>query len=154
VSERPEGETGAAAADTTGAAPVEWRFDPWRERPRAAALGVGASLGMAALVLAMGEHPLITAVLALVGAAALSPVFTPARCRLDDDGAARRGPWGWERRAWAEIRRALLGPGGLMVSPFARPSWLDPYRGLVLPLPRGDARVRAAVAAQLASHGF
>lgn len=155
MSERVEGERDAAPAATPGATPpVEWRFDPWRERPRAAATGVGAALGMAALLAALGEHPILIGVLTLAAVAALAPAFIPARCRLDDDGAARRGPWGWERRAWAEIRRAILGPGALRVSPFSRSSWLDPYRGLVLPLPRADARLRAAVADRLAAHGF
>jgi len=133
---------------------VEWRFNPWRERPRHASFAVAAALLMALLVVSMGEGPIVTLALSLIGVAALAPVFVPARCRLDDDGAARSAPWGWERRSWDVIRRAVLRPGALLVSPFSRPSWRDPYRALVLPMPRDDEALRAAVAARLASHGF
>lgn len=141
-------------AASAAAPPVEWRFNPWRERPRHASVALAAALAMALVVVTLGEGPVLTLALSLVGVAALAPVFTPARCRLDDDGAARSAPWGWERRRWDVVRRAVLRPGALLVSPFARPSWRDPYRALVLPMPRGDAALHAAVAAQLASHGF
>jgi len=114
-----------------GAAGVEWRFEPWRERPlrAAAALTVG--------------------VLAL-----LAPAYLPIACRLDDQGVARRIGWGWERRGWEAVRRARLDEQGVYVTPLRAGGPLEPFRGLMLPLPRRpDPELLAAVRAGLHSHG-
>ena len=73
--------------------------------------------------------------LSLAAIASLSPALSPAVCRVDGSGLGRRGPFGWSRRAWGEVRRVAFGRSSVLVSPFSRPHWLDPYRALVLPLP-------------------
>ena len=83
----------------------------------------------------------------------LSPLIVPQRCRIDAGGVAVRGAFGWERRAWSEIRRARLGAGGVLVSPFARARRLDAFRSLYLPVPAaGRARLETAVRAHLLRH--
>jgi hypothetical protein len=74
---------------------------------------------------------------------------------VDDDGVARRGPLGWERRRWSDLKRAALKRGGLSVSPYARRHWLDETRGLFLPLPTAfrDA-LTPSIAPHLQRHGF
>jgi len=135
--------------------PLEWSFNPWRDRPLAAAAAALMTLGMCLLVASLSEPALVRAVLVLALLGTLSPVLSPARCRVDEQGVHMRGPFGTARRRWSELRRAAPRPAGLLVSPYARPHWLDPYRGLLLPLPtRGREDLLAALRGRLEEHGL
>jgi len=118
----------------TGAT-VVWAFDPWRERPRMAALAGACALAMCVLVLALRLPFVLAAALCVVCVTAFAPALSPFECRLDRAGAARRGPLGWERRRWSDVRRAEAVPAGVLLSPYAARHWLDGPRGLLLPLP-------------------
>ncbi len=139
-------------------ATVEWTVSPWREDPARAALAVLAALllGLLAAWLLAGERFLATLMgLAVLGV--LAPGMTPIACRVDDDGVARRVLFAWHRRTWPEIRRARLSANGLFVSPFARRSRLDRFRGLYLPVPRRTARAEALLEAlrqEVQRHGL
>jgi len=142
----------------TTAAPTEaavvWLFDPWRERPRAAWGGAAASLALCALVVAARLPFVFATALCVAVIASFSPVVTPVACRVDRDGVARRGLFGWERRAWASVARLERVHGGLLASPFASPHVLDRTRALLLPLPasRRDA-LRIAAESFRGRHG-
>jgi hypothetical protein len=135
--------------------PLEWGFNPWRERVGASALaGVGA-FGLCLGVLSLDLALLPSAGLCLAVVSALAPVLAPARCRVDRDGVSRLGPFGWARREWAAIRRGVTGDAGLLVSPFARPHWLDVHRALFLPFPASQRLPLAEeTARRLALHGL
>ena len=128
----------AAGLAPTLAPVLEWSFNPWRDRPRAALAAALITLGMGLLIASLDEPPLVRLLLGLVVLGALAPVFAPARCRVDVDGVEVRGPFGTGRRRWDELRRVSSRPAGLLVSPYARPHWLDAYRGLFLPAPARD----------------
>jgi hypothetical protein len=130
---------GALAHAPESAPPVEWSFNPWRERPGRAGVAAGVAVAMCVAVAALGIPMLVTLGLCLATLGALSPAFSPSRCRLDDAGAGRRGPFGWERRRWSEIRRAHAGRRAIVLSPYAHPHRLDAFRALVLPLPTRTA---------------
>lgn len=149
-------QSGAIPSQALPPEPVlEWKINPWRERPGAAALAAVLALGLCVLVIQARQSFVLTVALCLAGAGALAPAIAPQRCRLDADGAARRGPLGWERRVWGELRRAAIRGAGVFVSPYARRHWLDPYRGLMLPLPeRGRAELVQEVRGILARHGL
>ena len=117
------------------AAPVEWTFDPWSERPVVAAVAALAVLAMW-LVIAGARLPLLLAVgLGAFAGAPLLPAVIPAACRIGADGAERRGLIVRQRRAWADVRRVEDVPIGLLLSPFRERSWLDSTRALTLPMP-------------------
>jgi hypothetical protein len=135
--------------------PVEWAFNPWRERPGLAAFSATIVLGICLLVAGARESLILTAALCLAAAGAFAPALAPWTCRMDDQGAARRGPLGWERRAWSELRRAVQRPAGVFLSPYAARHWLDPYRGIFLPIPsRGRESLGASVRRHLERHGL
>lgn len=143
----------AASADAAAGDPLEWTFQPWRERPVRAALAAAAALGLCTIVLGLGLAPLTALLLCVVTVSALAPVFVPSRCRIDESGVAVRGPGGWTRRAWRDVRRARSGPRGLRVSPFSGRHRLDPWRGLFLPFPAAQAdTLERAVRTRLAGH--
>ena len=116
---------------------VEWTVSPWRENRGRAALALMSALLLWILAarLLPGEA-FLTSLLGLAVLGALAPGMAPMQCRVDGGGVGRRLLFAWERRSWAQIRRARVGTTGLFVSPFARPCRLDRYRGLFLPVPR------------------
>lgn len=133
-------------ATPTGAA-VVWYFDPWRERPRTAALAALAALLLCALVVAARLPFVLAAALCVACIASFAPALSPVECRLDAAGVARRGWLGWERRAWPDVRRVVNVPAGVRLSPFATPNALDATRALLLPMPGGRRdELREAIA--------
>lgn len=147
----PGGHAGTPAA-------MEWTVSPWRERRARAALATSAALLLWLLVvwLLPGER-LLSTLLGLAVLGALAPGMTPTRCRVDGTGIARRALFAWDRRAWPEIRRARVSAAGLFVSPLARRSRLDRFRGLFLPLPRDGAAAAPLLEAlrqEVARHGL
>jgi len=142
-----------AAAVAPASEPLEWTYQPWRERPGRAALAATGALGLCLVVLGLGLAPLTALLLCVVSVSVLAPVFVPARCRIDAAGVAVRGPGGWRRRAWGNVGRARSGPHGLLVSPFSRRHWLDPWRGMFLPFPAAQAAtLERAARVRLAEH--
>jgi hypothetical protein len=133
----------------SAASALEWSFNPWRDRPARAFAALGFAIGMALLVGALGESLLLRLGLGLAAVGALAPMLIPARCRVDGHGVMRRDPLGTSRRSWSELKRGVAAPAGFLVSPYARPHWLDLYRGLLLPMP---PRRREALLADLVPH--
>lgn len=135
--------------------PVEWSVDPWREFPLKAIAGFLAAISLALLAVRTMPAPLAGWALALALLAVLGPAYLPMRCRVDDSGIARRLGLGWERRAWGDIRVARLGARALYVSTLRNGGPLEPFRGLLLPLPRSRAdELRPVLSAALAAHGI
>lgn len=152
---------------------LEWTLNPWREHSRATMAGSVLVTALLALVAAfpetVGVPPVALAVLLLMVGGSLGPVWWPSRFRLDDAGIAARQPFVWRRIPWSDVRRASFQPGrpggwlglgrapeSLFVSPLARPSRLDAYRGMHLDLPAGAARdaLVAELGRRLSSHGL
>ena len=147
--------TGAPGARGAAGQIIEWTYNPWRERPGAAAAAGVAALGLCLVATRMGLSPIVTLALCLGVVGALSPLLTPVRCRLDEEGVALHGPLGWTKRGWEQIRRGSLARGGLLVSPYAKRHWLDGTRGIFLPLP-ADSRISLLdrIQPRLVDHGL
>jgi len=133
---------------------VSWTFDPWRERPRAAAIGALAVLAFW-LAIVWLRFPLgIAVALGGMAAAPLLPAFVPAACSVSPAGASRRGLLVTVRRAWRDVRRIDDVPVGLLLSPFARRGWRDATRALTLPMPAPRrAELRGLVRGLWGAHG-
>ena len=140
----------AITSDTTSR-PVEatlaqWTYDPWRERPRVAWVAALSALALCLLVLAAHEPFLIALSLCLFCVGSFAPALAAVEVRLDAQGIARRGLFGWERRAWRDVRRIDELPAGLLLSPYARRHVLDATRGWSLPMPAAERlALRASV---------
>jgi hypothetical protein len=145
----------ADSASIPAAPPVEWSFNPWHERPALSAVAAALAFGFCMIVLAWRESLVLSSAICLAAVATLSPALTPFACRVDDEGVARRGPLGWERRRWSDVRRAVLRRAGLRVSPYTSRHWLDETRGLFLPLPSAASDALApSIEPHLHRHGF
>jgi hypothetical protein len=134
---------------------VSWSWNPWQERPRQAWAAVAFATGSFALLEVASHVLVLSLVLALAVAGTLAPLLVPQRCRVDQDGVAVCGPFGWERRRWQALRRAAPRSGGVLVSPFTRPQRLDRFRALFLPLPAAERESLAtALRAHFERHGL
>jgi hypothetical protein len=142
-----------AASEST--APLEWSYNPWRERGGRSLVAAIALLAICVALLSLHESAVLTLGLCLAAAGALAPLLTPSRCRIDEAGIACRGALGWQHRRWTELRRASVTAGGVLCSPYAAPHWLDSQRGMFLPVPRAQrAALLAGIRPRLARHGF
>ncbi len=67
--------------------------------------------------------------------------FLPTFFTLDEDGVEARY-WLYRRhKTWTEIKRAIPDAHGVLLSPFALPNRLDPFRGLFLRFSRNREQV-------------
>jgi len=147
---RPEAPVDASSP----AAAIEWQVDPWRDFPLRALTGLISAVALGMLAVRMAPAPLAGWTLAIALFALLAPAYLPVRCRVDDAGIARRLGLGWERRSWSDIRVARLTGEGLYVSSLRHGGPLEPFRGLLLPLPRTAApALRSALARRVEAHG-
>ena len=127
---------------------LTWTVHPARERPTHAALAGGFVLALS-VGIAISYHAGFGALSLLFLLVSLREFFLPTRCTLDGDGVELRRLGLSRRRAWSDFRRFQAGPRAVLLSPFSRPSRLDTYRGLVLPL---AAAVRERALAVIAAH--
>jgi len=123
--------TDAPAADDA----VSWAYDPWAERPAIAWSAALVALALCVLVLALRESVIVSLGLCLFCVGSFAPALSRVECRIDDQGVARRGWLGWERRTWDTLRRCERLPAGVLVSPYPKRHLLDGSRGMVLPMP-------------------
>ncbi|HUG93406.1 MAG TPA: hypothetical protein VML55_21385 [Planctomycetaceae bacterium] len=119
------------AAESDGQT-IVWRVHPARERPVAlvAALAVIAALAwLAAEWMEQWGWGVFAAVF-LIGV--LNRFFFPSEYRIDAVGVSARHALARQRLRWSEIRRFVHDAHGGYLSGRARPSTLDPFRGVHL----------------------
>jgi hypothetical protein len=83
----------------------------------------------------------------------LSSYLLPTRYRLTPDAVEVRSLGVVRARPWSEMKRFEEDEAGLFLSPFAKRSWLDAYRGVRLPLGGNRDGVVAFVQARVARAG-
>jgi hypothetical protein len=148
---------GEPAAAAEASPPLEWEVNAWQIDFRRAVLSLLGTFALWALLFYLRVPGSLGVILGGVVIAYLYPGFGSGRCRIDDQGVARKNLFVWERREWSRIRRARVVPIGLFVSPYAKPSRLDAYHGLVLPIPTRHPerdRLLGELRHRLASHGL
>ncbi|HLU68568.1 MAG TPA: hypothetical protein VKZ63_19940 [Kofleriaceae bacterium] len=125
---------------------LAWTAHPARSRPHQVVLVVAVLLLTAGAVLLSFESLFMTALAVVIVVVSVSPFLFPTHYRLSDAGVEERRLGVRRARRWQDLRRVQVGPRAALVSPFARPSWMDRYRGVILLLDGAD---RDAVIAEL-----
>jgi hypothetical protein len=143
VAAEPNGFAAAADAEATV---LTWRVHRLREELRFVPLVAGAYAAALTLWWLAFPHPvaLLLPLVSLTGA--LSDYLFPTTYRLTTRGA--HADCGVSRLfvAWADVKRATHGGEGVYLSPLARPSRLDAFRGVRLRYADGnDDAVRETV---------
>lgn len=129
---------------------VTWTAHPARRRPDHVALIVAVVALASWAVLETLAAPTLAVLAGLLLVIAVAPFLFPTHYRIDEGGVEARRLGRRQRRGWADVRRIDVGARAALVSPFARPGWLDRYRGLVVIFDGGD---RAAIVAALDARG-
>ncbi|RMH44633.1 MAG: hypothetical protein D6689_01990 [Deltaproteobacteria bacterium] len=117
---------------------AQWTAHPARRRPRDVALVAAVVLLSTGAVVAWLQSLVFAAIAAGLLLGSVAPFWLPTRYRLTDAGIEQRRGLGRRARRWSELRRLAVGRDAALVSPLARPSWLDRYRGLVVLFDGGD----------------
>ena len=123
-------------------AALTWTAHPARRRPHHVALVAAVVLVTCSVVISSLESFLLAGLAAAILVLAVAPFLFPTRYTLDDQGVCERRMLRRRSRRWSELRRLEVGREAALLSPFARPNWLDRYRGLIVMFDGGD---RAAV---------
>ena len=124
---------------------LQWTAHPARRRPDQLALIAAVVLLSAWAVLVTLGSPWLALLAALFLVAATSSFLFPTHYRLDEQGVEQRRFIGRRFRAWGDLRRLQVGPAAALVSPFARPRWMDRQRGVVLYFDGLDAAAKSQV---------
>ncbi len=125
---------------------LEWSAWPAREKPLFA---LGLVLFLLAIWFAVGYIYreavwVLLAVILLLGAVA--PFFVITRYRLDEEGVSIKRYVTTMKRRWGELRSYYPDKNGVLVSPFAKPSRLENFRGVYLRFGGNREKVLAVLA--------
>ncbi len=123
---------------------LEWVAHPARARPGRTALAVGV-IQLAALLAYATGGAWLAALAEAVLLASIAPFLFPTRYVLCDERVCARRLGVTRARRWSELRRFQAGAETVLLSPFARPSWLDRTRGLVVFFAANERDVMAIV---------
>ena len=126
-----------------------WISHPARRQPAQVALVSSVVMLSAWTVLVTLGSAFLALLAVVLLVIAIAPFLFPTHHRVDDEGVEVRRLGARRHRPWPELRRVQIGRGGALLSPFARPSWLDRYRGLLLSFDGLAADDRAEVVAEL-----
>jgi len=154
VAAQSDGERAGATVSAGDA--LTWRSWPAAERPgQAVVVAVAILAASFGLGMYWGD-PVLGGIAFAILTLSLAAFFFPTRYRIDGTGVEATSVFGARRREWSVLRSYVADARGVTVSPFARASWLESYRGLRLlysgPAGNRDAVV-AAVAERLAAMG-
>jgi len=116
---------------------AEWSVHLLRDQP-SKVLWVAVATAVAGLFGALSLQQWIGAVLGCVFILMSVAEFVfPIRYRLTSSGVSCRYGVAYLAMEWREVRRVIQIPDGLRLSPFAKPTRLDGFRGLLVRLPGG-----------------
>ncbi len=128
---------------------VRWTAHPAKRRPQDVFLVLAVVLVSMWAVLVTLDSPLLSGLAGVILLVSVAPFLVPTHYLVDDDGVEARRLWTRRRRGWTDLRRVQVGRGAALVSPFARPSWLDRHRGVLLSFDGLDDAGRGRVVDEL-----
>ena len=125
---------------------LTWTVHLARRRPRQARAAVAVIL-LAGVAAGYGfQTPLLGVLAVILLTAAVSDYLFPLRYTLGPEGIAVRGLLHRRLMAWPQVRRVVEDDLGVKLSPLARPSRLEAYRGIYLWFGGNADAVMAAIA--------
>lgn len=127
-------------------APLTWSLHLAGRHPRKAAAAVALIL-LASLVAGYAfASPLLGLLACLLLIASVSDYLFPLHFVLSENGAEARGLIHRRRIAWSQVRRVVRDDLGVKLTPLARPSRLEAYRGIYLWFEGNAEQVMAFIA--------
>lgn len=115
-----------------------WTAHPAKRRPRDVALVVAVVCLSAGAVLASFESAFLAALAAVILLVSIAPFLLPTRYTVTDEGVEAVRAFGKRARRFSELRRVEVSGDLALLTPFARRTWMDRYRGLLVLLDGAD----------------
>ncbi len=119
---------------------LSWTVHRARETPLKTLLAVLFVLSFLGFVVVFFE-PVLALVGAIVLLLALNSYFLPVTFTFHQRGLTVDKRLFKAEYQWSQFRRWLRTSGGIVLSPFSQPSWLDNFRGVHLLLPEDDSAI-------------
>lgn len=124
-----ESAPGAAPVDP---APLSWTVLPYRENLGRSAAVVAAMVLVGFVVLVLFKDVYLGILSVLILFASLHTYFGRTTYRLDAAGVTVKSSFGTTQKPWSYYKRFYVDKKGVTLSPFSRPSRLEPFRSLRL----------------------
>jgi len=152
----PTGQEQAPAEPTAATTSMQWSLHLARRHPRKGAAAL-VLIVLASLVAGYAFGSAVLGALACVLLiASVSDFLFPLRFVLGEDRVEARGLLHRRRMAWSQVRRVVRDEFGVKLSPLARRSRLDAYRGIYVWFEGNSEDVMAFIADHVtaeAAHG-
>ena len=117
---------------------LRWQVHLARAQPQKLAVVIGAAVVTAAAAFFWFGNPIPVIVIAFAFVGALSDFLLPVTYELTSTHASAFTRLGKRTMAWKDVRKCYLDDSGVKLSPLARRSRLEAYRGVYLRF--GDRR--------------
>jgi hypothetical protein len=138
-----------AATDRAESEELEWVLHPVLHQHRKTAL-LAAVVALAALAIYFNTRSVTWgAVGALILLLGVHDYLLPTRFRLTVEGVEVRFFFFSRRRTWAQLKSFYADHNGVLLSPFARPSRLDTFRGIYVRFADNRERIMAYVKSRM-----
>lgn len=123
-------ESSSSKLQTT--AVVTWSVHLARRQPWRAAAAVFLVCASAAAAYLIWPHPLAAAVAGFLVLSAAAEFLLPIKYRIGPEGVSCRNFLSLRQIKWADVKHCYRDADGVKLSPLARPSRLEAYRGIYL----------------------
>ena len=127
---------------------LRWRSIPARRSAKTTGAVVVMILGVPALLF-FWYGPFYGLLGLVILGGSMMPFFLPTEYRFTDTAVSKRYLGIEHRRAWTEFRSFYPDQHGVLLSPFAHPSWLENFRGLYVKFAGNRDRVMEIVRSKI-----
>jgi len=107
---------------------VKWSVFPFMENLKRSVIVIVIVVACGAVVFVVFRDVFLAVLSVVILFASLHTYFTRTTYRLDAEGIEIRTPLAKTFRKWSHFRRYHVDRRGITLSPFAKPSRLDPFR--------------------------
>ncbi len=115
-----------------GRSPLSWVAHPLFERPVRGLLVVLLLLALLVLIYYVTASLIWVAFSSLILIVSLRQFFLPTTFCLSDDTVVSHFLWFEKTKQWEQLNNYFIDKNGVLLSPFARPSRLENFRGIYL----------------------
>ncbi|MEK7866819.1 MAG: hypothetical protein AAB434_09065 [Planctomycetota bacterium] len=129
--------------------PFRWTAHPAAERPAAAAGLAAILIGIGVAGVSWSGAPVFGVVAALLVAGFMLPFLLPTRYEAGEEGLSIASAGRTRVIKWSSVKNLYVHATGVHLSPFDRPSPLDPFRGAFVLYGREKERVLDALRARV-----
>ena len=109
-------------------APLEWSVRPFKESAVRSAIVIVVILAVGFLIFVAFKEPYLAVLSVLLLFASLHTYFGRTTYRLDADQVTVKSSFGTIAKRWSHFKKYYVDRKGVTLSPFDRPSRLEPFR--------------------------